>query len=145
MPTTACAWGHDRDAAAALIWHFLRHFDCLSIGTNDLIQYAWRLTAPTNRWPLPATNCTRRLLRLVADTIAAWRAAGQGRQRQCGGWRATPTSARLLLGLSLRSFSMHPSQVLAVNGNPCAPTPDEELQAWAQAVLDNGRPAELVR
>jgi phosphotransferase system enzyme I (PtsI) len=50
---------------------------------------------------------------------------------------------RLLLGLGLRSFSMHPSQVLAVK-QEILRADAGKLQAWAQAVLDSDEPAELL-
>ena len=50
---------------------------------------------------------------------------------------------RLLLGLGLRSFSMHPSQVLAVK-QEILRADTGKLQAWAQAVLDSDEPAELL-
>jgi phosphotransferase system enzyme I (PtsI) len=51
---------------------------------------------------------------------------------------------RLLLGLGLRSFSMHPSQVLAVKQRILLSN-TEKLRLWADQVLDSDDPAELMQ
>ncbi len=50
---------------------------------------------------------------------------------------------RLLLGLGLRSFSMHPSQILAVKQEVLRADTDK-LSAWAQAVLESDEPGALL-
>ncbi|HEY2255066.1 MAG TPA: putative PEP-binding protein, partial [Variovorax sp.] len=47
---------------------------------------------------------------------------------------------RLLLGLGLRSFSMHPSQLLAVKQEVLR-ADTSKLEAWAQEVLESESPA----
>jgi phosphotransferase system enzyme I (PtsI) len=47
---------------------------------------------------------------------------------------------RLLLGLGLRSFSMHPSQILAVK-QQILRCDSAKLAVWAQQVLDSDDPA----
>jgi phosphotransferase system enzyme I (PtsI) len=49
----------------------------------------------------------------VADTIAECRRQGKG-VSVCGEMAGDVQFTRLLLGLGLRSFSMHPAQILAV-------------------------------
>jgi phosphotransferase system enzyme I (PtsI) len=113
-------------AAALSVKMFLRYFDFLSIGTNDLIQY-----------PLhPA------VLRLVADTISESVAQGKG-VSVCGEMAGDPTLTRLLLGLGLRSFSMHPTQILAVK-QEILRADTQRLKAWAQSVLEADEPATLI-
>jgi phosphotransferase system enzyme I (PtsI) len=51
---------------------------------------------------------------------------------------------RLLLGLGLRSFSMHPSQVLAVKQRILLSNTDK-LRLWADQVLDSDDPVELMQ
>jgi phosphotransferase system enzyme I (PtsI) len=51
-----------------------------------------------------------------------------------------PTMTRLLLGLGLRSFSMHPSQILAVK-QQILKSDTRQLQAWAQSVVHSDEPA----
>jgi phosphotransferase system enzyme I (PtsI) len=50
---------------------------------------------------------------------------------------------RLLLGMGLRSFSMHPSQVLLVK-QQILRADTEKLKAWAQQVLASEDPASLL-
>ena len=50
---------------------------------------------------------------------------------------------RLLLGLGLRSFSMHPSQILAVKQEVLR-SDTSKLRDWAHAVLDAEEPALLM-
>jgi phosphotransferase system enzyme I (PtsI) len=51
------------------------------------------------------------------------------------------TLTRLLLGLGLRSFSMHPSQVLAVK-QQILRADASKLKAWAQDILNSEDPAQ---
>jgi len=82
------------------------------------------------------------VLRLVADTIAACRAQGKG-VSVCGEMAGDVTMTKLLLGLGLRSFSMHPSQVLAVKQRILLSNTDK-LKPWAEQVLDSDDPATLM-
>jgi phosphotransferase system enzyme I (PtsI) len=50
---------------------------------------------------------------------------------------------RLLLGLGLRSFSMHPSQVLAVK-QQILRSDMAKLKNWAQRILESEDPALLM-
>jgi phosphotransferase system enzyme I (PtsI) len=47
-------------AAALMVPPVLRHFDFVSIGTNDLIQYTWPSTVPTRPYRISTTPGTRR-------------------------------------------------------------------------------------
>jgi phosphotransferase system enzyme I (PtsI) len=47
------------------------------------------------------------------------------------------------LGLGLRSFSMHPSQILAVK-QEILRADTSKLKAWAQRVIDSEDPASLL-
>jgi phosphoenolpyruvate-protein phosphotransferase (PTS system enzyme I) len=49
----------------------------------------------------------------------------------------------LLLGLGLRSFSMHPSQILAVK-QQILRSDTVKLKAWAQLVLQSEDPAQMI-
>jgi phosphotransferase system enzyme I (PtsI) len=53
------------------------------------------------------------------------------------------TLTRLLLGLGLRSFSMHPTQILAVK-QEILRADTQRLKAWAQSVLEADEPATLI-
>jgi phosphoenolpyruvate-protein phosphotransferase (PTS system enzyme I) len=54
------------------------------------------------------------------------------------------TMTRLLLGLGLRSFSMHPSQILAVK-QQILRADTGKLAPWAQKVLASEDPASLLQ
>jgi phosphotransferase system enzyme I (PtsI) len=54
-----------------------------------------------------------------------------------------PQLTRLLLGLGLRSFSMHPTQILAVKQEVLR-ADTTKLEAWAQSVIEAEDPAKLI-
>ncbi len=58
----------------------------------------------------------------------------------CGEMAGDPTMTRLLLGLGLRSFSMHPSQILAVKQQVLR-ADTRKLRLWAQQVIESEDPA----
>jgi phosphotransferase system enzyme I (PtsI) len=129
-------------AAALSVKMFLRHFDYLSIGTNDLIQYTLAIDRADELVAHLYDPLHPAVLRLLADTIAEARAQGKG-VSVCGEMAGDPTMTRLLLGLGLRSFSMHPTQILAVKQEVIR-ADASRLQAWAQDVLASDEPAELM-
>ena len=83
------------------------------------------------------------MLRLIADTIAECQRQGKG-VTVCGEMAGDPNMTRLLLGLGLRSFSMHPSQILAVK-QQILRADAGKLAAWAAQVLDSEDPASLIQ
>jgi len=129
-------------AAALGVKMFLRHFDYLSIGTNDLIQYTLAIDRADELVAHLYDPLHPAVLRLLADTIAESRAQGKG-VSVCGEMAGDPAMTRLLLGLGLRSFSMHPTQILAVKQEVIR-ADASRLEAWAQEVLASDEPAELM-
>ena len=129
-------------AAALSLRLFLKHFDFLSIGTNDLIQYTLAIDRADESVAHLYDPLHPAVLRLVADTIAAARAQGKG-VSVCGEMAGDVTMTKLLLGLGLRSFSMHPSQVLAVKQRILLSSTDK-LKTWADEVLESDDPASLM-
>ena len=129
-------------AAALSVKMFLRYFDFLSIGTNDLIQYTLAIDRADESVAHLYDPLHPAVLRLVADVIAECRAQGKG-VSVCGEMAGDPALTRLLLGLGLRSFSMHPTQILAVK-QEIIRADASRLEAWAQDVLVSDEPAELV-
>jgi phosphoenolpyruvate-protein phosphotransferase (PTS system enzyme I) len=79
---------------------------------------------------------------LVASTIAECRKQGKG-VSICGEMAGDISLTRLLLGLGLRSFSMHPAQILAVK-QEILRSDTKRLAPWAQSVLEADNPALLV-
>ena len=120
-------------AAALMVRYFLQHFDFLSIGTNDLIQYTLAIDRADESVAHLYDPMHPAVLRLVADVIAECRAQGKG-VSVCGETAGDVTMTRLLLGLGLRSFSMHPAQILAVKQEVLR-ADTRKLAVWAQSVL----------
>jgi len=129
-------------AAALTLKLFLKYFDFLSIGTNDLIQYTLAIDRADEAVAHLYDPCHPAVLRLVADTIAECNAQGKGIS-VCGEMAGDANMTRLLLGLGLRSFSMHPSQILSVK-QQILRADAGKLQAWAQGVLESEDPASLL-
>jgi len=100
-------------AAALALGPFLRRLDFLSIGTNDLIQYTLAIDRTDGTVAHLYDPLHPAVLKLMAQTI-------QSAQRVdmpvavCGEMAGDPKLTRLLLGMGLREFSMHPSQLLEV-------------------------------
>nr|WP_315488316.1 phosphoenolpyruvate--protein phosphotransferase [uncultured Rhodoferax sp.] len=126
-------------AAALSLRLFLKHFDFLSIGTNDLIQYTLAIDRADESVAHLYDPLHPAVLRLVADTIAECRAQGKG-VSVCGEMAGDVALTRLLLGLGLRSFSMHPAQILAVK-QEILRADTSKLAAWAQRIRDAEDPA----
>jgi phosphotransferase system enzyme I (PtsI) len=126
-------------AAALTLKTFLKYFDFLSIGTNDLIQYTLAIDRADESVAHLYDPAHPAVLRLVAETIAECRRQGKG-VSVCGEMAGDVVFTRLLLGLGLRSFSMHPSQILAVKQEVLR-ADTSKLEAWAQEVLESENPA----
>ena len=129
-------------AAALSLRLFLKHFDFLSIGTNDLIQYTLAIDRADESVAHLYDPLHPAVLRLVADTIAACQAQGKS-VSVCGEMAGDVTMTKLLLGLGLRSFSMHPSQVLSVKQRVIL-SDTSKLKPWAEQVLDSDDPVTLM-
>jgi phosphoenolpyruvate-protein phosphotransferase (PTS system enzyme I) len=126
-------------AAALMLDVFLKYFDFLSIGTNDLIQYTLAIDRADESVAHLYDPLHPAVLHLVADTIARCNACSKD-VSVCGEMAGDVTFTRLLLGLGLRSFSMHPSQILAVK-HEVLRADAGKLASWAQAVLTSEDPA----
>jgi phosphotransferase system enzyme I (PtsI) len=129
-------------AAALSLRLFLKHFDYLSIGTNDLIQYTLAIDRADESVAHLYDPLHPAVLKLVADTITECQRQGRG-VTVCGEMAGDVTMTRLLLGLGLRSFSMHPSQVLAVK-QQILRSDTAKLKIWAQRILESEDPAQLM-
>ena len=129
-------------AAALTIPMFLRHFDFLSIGTNDLIQYTLAIDRADEAVAHLYNPVHPAVLHLLANTIAQCRAQGKG-VSVCGEMAGDVAMTRLLIGLGLRSFSMHPAQILAIK-QQILRCDTSKLVAWAQSVLAAEDPAALM-
>ena len=125
-------------AAALTLKVFLKYFDFLSVGTNDLIQYTLAIDRADESVAHLYDPMHPAVLRLVAGTIAECHA--QGKQVSvCGEMAGDITLTRLLLGMGLRSFSMHPAQILAVKQEVLRADVGK-LTVWAEQVLSDDEP-----
>ena len=129
-------------AAALCVRMFLRHFDFLSIGTNDLIQYTLAIDRVDESVAHLYDPLHPAILHLVASVIAEARAQGKS-VSVCGEMAGDPAMRRLLLGMGLRSFSMHPWQILTVKQQVLR-ADTRKLQAWVQTVLESDDPQALL-
>ncbi len=100
--------------AAALAAHvFAKHLDFLSIGTNDLIQYTLAIDRTDDSVAHLYDPLHPAVLQLVSYTIKCADKAGIP-VSVCGEMAGDVRMTRLLLGLGLRQFSMHPAHLLTV-------------------------------
>ncbi len=100
-------------AAAVSADLFAPYLDFFSIGTNDLIQYTLAIDRVDDAVNYLYDPLHPAVLRLVAQSINAARAA-RIPIAMCGEMAGDPRYTRLLLGLGLTEFSMHPAMLLLV-------------------------------
>jgi phosphoenolpyruvate-protein phosphotransferase (PTS system enzyme I) len=100
-------------AAALVLGPFLKRLRFLSIGTNDLIQYTLAIDRTDEAVSHLYDPLHPAVLRLIAGTIQAGVRA-EIPVAICGEMAGDPTLTHLLIGMGLRQFSMHPSQILEV-------------------------------
>ncbi|MCG8324240.1 MAG: phosphoenolpyruvate--protein phosphotransferase, partial [Thiotrichales bacterium] len=100
-------------AAAVCADIFASQMDFLSIGTNDLIQYTMAIDRVNDEVSYLYDPLHPAVLRLIHNTLQA------GKRHKvpvamCGEMAGDPEFTRLLLGLGLREFSVHPASLLEV-------------------------------
>ena len=100
-------------AAALALPMFVKRLDFLSVGTNDLIQYTLAIDRVDHEVAHLYDPLHPAILQLLAMTIAAGAKAGIP-VSVCGEMAGDTKLTRLLLGMGLREFSMHPAQLLSV-------------------------------
>jgi phosphoenolpyruvate-protein phosphotransferase (PTS system enzyme I) len=139
-------------AAAVLIERFLRHFDFVSIGTNDLIQYTLAIDRADEAVAHLYDPWHPAVLTLLHQTIRAAQSMRRG-VSVCGEMAGDVAFTELLLAMGLRSFSMHPARISAVKQRilradvgrlapqlPRALDADQPALVWQQVLL--GRQAQ---
>ncbi len=100
-------------AAALMLGPFMRQLDFISIGTNDLIQYTLAIDRSDGAVAHLYDPLHPAVLRLISQTIQT----ANRHERPvavCGEMAGDPALTKLLLGMGLRQFSMHPAQLLEV-------------------------------
>ncbi|MCW5665580.1 MAG: phosphoenolpyruvate--protein phosphotransferase [Piscinibacter sp.] len=100
-------------AAALMLPVFLRYFDFVSIGTNDLIQYTLAIDRADESVAHLYDPWHPAVLSLIGGTIAQARQLGKS-VSVCGEMAGDPAFTEILLGMGLRSFSMHPAQITSI-------------------------------
>ncbi len=100
-------------AAAINAIAFARELDFLSIGTNDLTQYTLAVDRTDNTVAHLYNSLHPAVLRLIQITIEAGKKLKKP-VAVCGEIAGDTMLTKLLLGMGLRQFSMHPSQLLSV-------------------------------
>ena len=100
-------------AAAVCADLFARRLDFLSIGTNDLIQYTIAIDRIDDEVSYLYDPLHPAVLRLIQATISAGKKAGVP-VAMCGEMAGDARYTRLLLGLGLKEFSVHPNALLEV-------------------------------
>jgi phosphoenolpyruvate-protein phosphotransferase (PTS system enzyme I) len=100
-------------AAALSLPAFVKRLKFLSIGTNDLIQYTLAIDRADSSVSHLYDHLHPAVLQLISRTIKTGEKA-RVPVSVCGEMAGETEVTELLLGLGLKQFSMHPSQILAV-------------------------------
>ena len=100
-------------AAALVLPSLFKLFDFASIGTNDLIQYTLAIDRADEAVAHLYDPWHPAVLQLISGAITQARTAGK-QISVCGEMAGDVGFTELLLAMGLRSFSMHPSQLLTI-------------------------------
>jgi phosphotransferase system enzyme I (PtsI) len=100
-------------AAVLAIGSFLKKLDFLSIGTNDLIQYTLAVDRSDDAVSHLYDPLHPAVLKLLSLAITASIKAGKP-IAVCGEMAGEARLTRMLLGMGLRNFSMHPAHLLSI-------------------------------
>lgn len=100
-------------AAALTIDTILDSFDFVSLGTNDLIQYTLAIDRADEAVAHLYDPWHPAVMELIERSIRRSRARGKP-VSVCGEMAGDPQFTLALLGMGLRSFSMHPAQIGSV-------------------------------
>jgi phosphoenolpyruvate-protein phosphotransferase (PTS system enzyme I) len=96
--------------AAVMADLFARQSDFLSLGTNDLVQYALAIDRTSRSLAYLASPFDPSILRLIVTVVTA--AEKHGRPLSvCGAMASDPLAAVLLVGLGLRELSMEAAAI----------------------------------
>jgi phosphotransferase system enzyme I (PtsI) len=116
-------------AAAIVLPSLLKYFDFISIGTNDLIQYTLAIDRADESVSHLYDPWHPAVLQLLSQTIAKANELGKD-VCVCGEMAGDPAFTELLLGMGLRSFSMHPTQVSSIKKRILR----VDTKAWSERV-----------
>ncbi len=125
-------------AAALSIQTFLQKLDFISIGTNDLIQYTLAIDRADDAVAHLYDPMHPAILGLLSTIIKAANRVGKS-VAVCGEIAGDPNLTRILLGMGLKSFSMHPAHLLTVKQKVLTSNVDE-LRIATQKILRTQNP-----
>jgi phosphotransferase system enzyme I (PtsI) len=130
-------------AAALLIDRFLEHFDFVSVGTNDLIQYTLAIDRADGSVAHLYDPWHPAVLQLLHMTIKSALTHGRG-VCVCGEMAGDVAFTEVLLAMGLRSFSMHPARIASVKQRVLR-ADTRQLAPRIEHILAAERPADAVR
>ncbi|MEY4729140.1 MAG: hypothetical protein RL020_298 [Pseudomonadota bacterium] len=125
-------------AAAIALGAFIKKLDFLSIGTNDLIQYTLAIDRADDAVAHLYDPLHPAVLQLISHVIKTANKVGVP-VAVCGEMAGEVDLTRLLLGLGLREFSMHPANLLAVKQRVLK-TSLAKTSALAQRIVNTDDP-----
>ncbi|MCB1957444.1 MAG: phosphoenolpyruvate--protein phosphotransferase, partial [Rhodocyclaceae bacterium] len=128
-------------ASVVIVDLLAREADFLSIGTNDLIQYTLAIDRTDEAVAHLYDPLHPAVLKLVGSTIQTGVRFGLP-VSVCGEMAGDPAYTRLLLGIGLRQFSMHPAQILEVKQEVLRADVGE-IAAKAQRLLKMDEPTRV--
>ncbi len=128
-------------AAALSLPAFVQRLKFLSLGTNDLIQYTLAIDRADSAVAHLYDHLHPAVLQLVSRTIKTGEKA-RAPVSVCGEMAGELELTELLLGMGLRQFSMHPSQILSVKQRVLETSRRSAMQLAAR-VLKQSDPLEI--
>lgn len=128
-------------AAALAMGIFTRRLAFVSIGTNDLIQYTLAVDRGNESVVRLYDPLHPAVLRLISGAIQAAQRAERP-VTVCGEMAGNPAYTLLLLGMGLRSFSMHPARIFEIK-QQILRADLGELGAKVQRILKLDEPARI--
>ncbi len=128
-------------AAALSLSAFVKKLDFLSIGTNDLIQYTLAIDRTDDEVAHLYDPLHPAILYLLSHVISSANKAAIP-VSVCGEMAGELAYTRLLLGLGLRQFSMHPAQLPAIKQRVLT-TSLPEIATLTQRILRANDPMKI--
>ncbi len=128
-------------AAAISARVFAKHLDFLSIGTNDLIQYTLAIDRTDEDVAYLYDPMHPSVLHLLHTIISAGLRTDTP-VSMCGEMAGDTRYSRLLLGMGLREFSMHPGCLLEVK-NVLRSTQVDDAIGYSKRILRSVNPVKI--
>ena len=123
-------------AAALSLPAFVKRLKFLSIGTNDLIQYTLAIDRADSSVSHLYDHLHPAVLQLISRTIKTGE-KGRVPVSVCGAMAGESEVTELLLGLGLKQFSMHPSQILGIKQRVLETSRRSAIQLAARVLRAN--------